>query len=424
MPITLPAILAVIASVIWAWLGVARGFFWRVSEGGQKPLTDEGAEFARRALGKTVSSRRDRADPSLRQFPGRVVAVVPARNEADVIGTVIPFLLSQSVATSSAADGIGMRVILIDDNSADGTADVARRAAESAGKASKLSVIAGEPLPAGWSGKLWAVHQGIEQACQFAPEWLLLTDADVVHGPDTLAKLGMIAEYGNYDLVSFMVKLHCASLAEKLLIPAFVYFFFMLYPPAWIRDPQRPTAGAAGGCMLVRLASLDRAGGISTIRNALIDDCALAQLLKRHGGGLWLGLSKTSCSLRQYETFSAVGKMISRTAFHQLRHSFWLLAGTVLGLTLTFLLPPALLLTGARLPMILGAVAWAVMMATYVPMVRFYGLNPAWALSLPAAALFYLGATVHSAVKYWTGRGGEWKERVQDRTAGPSLRSG
>jgi len=375
----IPTYLGAIAVAIWAWLALARGFFWRVD--------------------------RATAAAAEKEFPGKLVAVMPARDEADVIGTVIPSLLRQTVE---------MPVILVDDNSVDGTVDIAWRAAQGAGKAEALIVVRGAPLPPGWSGKLWAVHQGIERARQFNAEWLLLADADVLHGSEAVARLGVIASEGNYDLVSFMVMLHCASLAEKLLIPAFVYFFFMLYPPAWIRDPRRSRAGAAGGCVLLRRAALDRAGGVEAVRGALIDDCSLARAVKQQGGAVWLGLTDESRSLRRYESFGAVGSMISRTAFHQLRHSSLLLLTTVAAMAVTFLTPPALLLTGARWPMILGAAAWAVMTVTYVPMVRYYGLSPLWASTLPAAAVFYLGATVHSAVRYWLGRGGQWKGRVQD----------
>lgn len=372
--------IATLTVVTWAYLAFARGAFWR--------LTD---------------ARPGAADPA--KFPGSLVAVVPARNEAELIGTVIASLLNQSVA---------MTVILVDDESTDGTADVARQAAEKIGKADALAVIRSQPLPAGWTGKLWAMHQGTERARSFNPAWLLFTDADVLHGAETVANLGLIASQGDYDLVSFMVKLHCESLAEKLLIPAFVYFFFMLYPPAWIRDIRRSTAGAAGGCMLVKTENLERAGGIEAIRGAVIDDCSLARLLKQHGGKLWIGLNDQSQSLRRYETFSDVEEMVSRTAFNQLKHSTWLLIGTIAGMVITYLAPPLLLLTAGMLPIVMGAAAWAAMTITYSTMVRYYRLNPAWALTLPLAALFYLGATIHSAVKYWRGIGGEWKGRVQD----------
>lgn len=373
---------AVLAVAIWAYLAFARGSFWQIKS--PRP------------------SASDRAD-----LAGSVVAVVPARNEAEVIGPVITSLLNQTVA---------MPVVLVDDESSDGTADVARRAAEQTGKTDALITIRGKRLPAGWTGKLWSMHQGIEYARAHAihPEWLLLVDADVWQGPDTVVNLALIASQGPYDLVSFMVKLHCESFPERLLIPAFVYFFFMLYPPAWIRDARRSTAGAAGGCMLVRTEVLERAGGLESIRSAVIDDCSLAQLLKQHHARLWLGLTDQSQSLRRYETFSQIERMISRTAFNQLKHSYFLLLGTIAGMVITYLAPPLLLLTHNRVTVIMGALAWAAMTITYSTIVRYYRLNPAWALTLPLAALFYLGATIHSAFKYWSGCGGDWKGRIQD----------
>jgi hopene-associated glycosyltransferase HpnB len=359
---------------------LARGSFWRIES--TKPDTSDKAGFF-----------------------GGIVAVVPARNEAELIGPVITSLLNQRVA---------MPVVLVDDESTDGTADVARRASEEAGKADALIVIQSKPLPAGWTGKLWAMHQGIERARALNPAWLMLADADVLHGPETVANLGLIASDGHYDLVSFMVKLQCESLPEKLLIPAFVYFFFMLYPPAWIRATRRSTAGAAGGCMLVRANTLERAGGLQSIRGAVIDDCSMARLLKQHDGSLWIGLTDQSQSLRRYETFSEIEHMVSRTAFNQLQHSSLLLLCTIAGMVITYLAPPLLLLTRSRLTIVMGTAAWAAMTMTYSAMVRYYRLNPAWALTLPLAALFYLGATMHSAVKYWNGTGGDWKGRVQD----------
>jgi len=371
---------ATLTAVTWSYLAFARGAFWRI-KGAKLDASDNAG------------------------FSGGVVAVVPARNEAELIGPVVTSLLNQSVA---------MPVFLVDDESTDGTADVARRASEKAGKTDALIVIQSKPLPAGWTGKLWSMHQGIERARAFNPAWLMLADADVLHGAETVENLGLIASHGEYDLVSFMVKLHCESLPEKLLIPAFVYFFFMLYPPAWIRDTRRSTAGAAGGCMLVRAETLERAGGLEATRGALIDDCSLARLLKQHGARLWIGLTDQSQSLRRYETFSDVEHMVSRTAFNQLKHSSLLLLCTIAGMAITYLAPPLLLLTRSRLTFIMGAAAWATMTMTYSTMVRYYRLNPAWALTLPLAALFYLGATMHSAVKYWNGSGGDWKGRVQD----------
>ena len=371
---------AVLSVLTWSYLAFARGSFWRLKDA--KPAASDRAGFR-----------------------GGVVAVVPARNEAELIGPVVTSLLNQNVA---------MPVLLVDDESTDGTADVARCAAEKAGKSDALIVIQSQPLPKGWTGKLWAMHQGIERARAMNPAWLLLVDADVLHGPETVANLSLIASQGPYDLVSFMVKLHCESLPERLLIPAFVYFFFMLYPPAWIRDSWRSTAGAAGGCMLLKGETLERAGGLESIRGALIDDCSLARLLKQHNGRLWIGLSDQSRSVRRYDTFSHIERMISRTAFHQLKHSPLLLLCTIAGMVITYLAPPLFLLTGSRLTIFMGAAAWAAMTITYSNMVRYYRLNPAWALTLPLAALFYLGATIHSAVKYWNGRGGDWKGRIQD----------
>ena len=371
---------ATLTAVTWFYLAFARGAFWRIKSA--KP------------------------DASFKPgFSGGVVAVVPARNEAELIGPVVTSLLNQCVA---------MTVVLVDDESTDGTADVAQRASKKAGKADALILVQSKPLPVGWTGKLWSMHQGVERARALNPAWLMLADADVLHGPETVANLDVIASRGDYDLVSFMVKLHCESLPEKLLIPAFVYFFFMLYPPAWIRDTRRSTAGAAGGCMLVRAETLERAGGLESIRGAVIDDCSLARLLKQHGGKLWMGLNDESQSLRRYGTFSDIEHMISRTAFNQLKHSSLLLLCTIAGMVITYLAPPLLFLTHSRLTIFMGAAAWAAMTITYSTMVRYYRLNPAWALTLPLAALFYLGATMHSAVKYWNGSGGDWKGRVQD----------
>jgi len=376
----LATIVATLTAVTWSYLALARGSFWRL---------------------KIASVRA--SDKS--GFSGCVAAIVPARDEAELIGPVVTSLLNQRVA---------VYVLLVDDESTDGTTEVAQRAAEKAGKADALIVIQSKPLPAGWTGKLCAMHQGIERARALHPAWLMLADADVLHDAETVANLEFIASQGHYDLVSFMVKLHCESLPEKLLIPAFVYFFFMLYPPAWVRDARRSTAGAAGGCLLVSSETLERAGGLEATRGALIDDCSLAKLLKQHGGRLWMGLTDQSQSLRRYETFSDIEHMVSRTAFNQLNHSLLLLLGTVAGMVITYVSPPLLLLTGSRLAFIMGAAAWAAMTVTYSTMVRYYRLNALWALALPLAALFYLGATMHSAVKYWSGSGGDWKGRVQD----------
>ena len=373
---------AMLCLAIWIYLLTARGGFWK------------------------VASLTSQVRP-LNQIDGTLAVVIPARDEADVIGSTIESLLTQTCAES-------VHLLVVDDHSSDRTAEVARDAAHRAGRPESLSVINGSPLPAGWTGKLWAVQQGVEQAMRLRPRFLLLTDADVHHSPDNVATLVAIAEKGNYDLTSFMVKLHCQTLAERFLIPPFVFFFFLLYPPAWIRDSGRTAAGAAGGCMLVRPEALQHAGGITAIRGEIIDDCALALAIKQSGGRVWLGVTPDTCSTRAYGTFGEIERMISRTAFNQLRHSLWILLGALLGLTLTYLLPLGLLLSRNAILAILGTVSWLLMTAAFLPTVQFYGLSPAWALTLPLSACFYMLATIHSAIKFWSGRGGEWKGRVQD----------
>jgi hopene-associated glycosyltransferase HpnB len=271
-------------------------------------------------------------------------------------------------------------------------------------------------LPPGWSGKLWAVSEGLARIGE--ADYVLLTDADIVHGPGTVAELVGRAEAGGYDLVSLMALLRCESVAERLLVPAFVFFFFMLYPPEWTADPHRRTAGAAGGCILIRREMLHRIGGVASVRGEIIDDCALAAAVKRAGGRLWLGTTRDMRSLRVYGTFAEIGRMVSRTAFAQLRHSGWLLAGTAAGMAITYLAPPVLALRGNPL----AAAAWLAMSVAYAPMLRFYRRSALWAPLLPAVAAFYMGATVHSALRYWAGAGGEWKGRLQDATTRPARR--
>jgi hopene-associated glycosyltransferase HpnB len=373
--------LAAVPVVIWGVLLFARGGFWRVRDLGLPRLSFTS--------------------------PRRVAAVIPARNEADVIARCVASLLN-------AASPDSFHRYLVDDDSSDGTAQAARSAAEALGKSVCLTIIPGTPPPAGWTGKLWAMEQGIARARDYHPDFLLLTDADIVHDPVSLASLVALAESRDLDVASLMVRLHCKSFAEKLMIPAFVFFFFSLYPPRWIAQTGARTAGAAGGCILIRPDALDRAGGLAAIRGEIIDDCALAAAVKRSGGKLWLGLADDTVSVRPYGSFSAIEHMIARTAFNQLGHSTVLLLLAVISLLLAFALPVALLLTGKTIPVVLGLLALAAMFVAYVPMVRFYRLTPLWAVSLPCAAVFYLGATLWSAVSYWSGAGGRWKGRVQD----------
>jgi hopene-associated glycosyltransferase HpnB len=378
---------AALPLAIWLYLLVARGGFWRVS----RSLQPQSAA----AAAATGSGGR------------RVVAVVPARNEAEGIGKAVSSLLAQTLAPP-------LHVIVIDDGSTDGTAEEARRAAETTGAGGQLTVLEGTPLAPGWTGKLWAMSQGVATAIAHDPDFLLLTDADIEYAPGELAALADKAEAEHLDLVSLMVRLSTVTFAERSLIPAFVFFFLKLYPPAWIASARSSVAGAAGGCMLIRPESLARAGGLAAIRGCIIDDCALARAVKSSGGRVWLGLARETRSLRVYGSFAEIGAMISRTAFNQLRHSYLALAATLLGLAVTYLAPPLLLLTRVPVAMGLGAVAWLLMSACYLPMVRFYRVSPAYALTLPAVALFYAAATVHSAVQYLSGRGGKWKGRAQD----------
>lgn len=393
---------------IWLYLLGARGGFWRVAR--HLPRHVMSVSPALPPAG--TDGPRPSANPTLTEAPRarRVVAVIPARNEAAVIGAAVGSLLRQELAGS-------IHVVVVDDGSTDGTAGAALEAAAAAGASERITVIEGAPLAPGWSGKLWAMSQGIAAATVHDPEYLLLTDADIEHDPEDVASLLATAEAGGLDLTSSMVRLSTTSFAEQCLIPAFVFFFFKLYPPAWIGSPRARTAGAAGGCMLIRPAALARIGGIAAIRSALIDDCALARAVKASGGSIALGLTRSARSVRVYGSFAEIGRMIARTAFHQLRHSYLLLAATLLGLAVTYLLPPLLLLTGDPLAMTLGAAAWALMTLAYLPMVRFYGLSALRAFALPAIAAFYAGATLRSAVEYSLGRGGRWKGRVQDARA-------
>ncbi|WP_206237896.1 glycosyltransferase [Novosphingobium terrae] len=326
-----------------------------------------------------------------------VVAVVPARDEADVI--------ARSIGSLAAQDYPGrFRIVLVDDNSSDGTGDIARALGSD-----RLTVISGQPLAAGWTGKLWAVHQGIAQAG--TPQFLWLTDADIEHAPDTLRTLVGIALGGRRRLVSFMAKLHCNTWAEKLLIPAFIWFFMMLYPFNWV-NRRGPVAGAAGGCVLVERSALEEAGGIAAMRGALIDDCTLGGLIKKTGP-IWLGLTDRSRSIRPYTGWREIGMMIARSAYAQLRYNPALLVVTVLGLALVFLAPWALAFTQIGVAGWGGGLACGLMLALYLPVLAFYRRSSLWVVALPLVAVFYLGCTLYSAQAYYRGRGGMWKGRAQ-----------
>jgi hopene-associated glycosyltransferase HpnB len=342
--------------------------------------------------------------------PRTVTAVIPARDEAAVIGRAVSSLLTQRY------DG-ALHLILVDDHSKDGTAAVAREAAAALEAADRLTVIAASPLPRGWTGKLWAQRHGIAAARPREPDYLLLTDADIAHAPDNLATLVARAEDGGYDLVSLMVKLHCRTGSERLLIPAFVFFFFKLYPPRHVADPARRIAAAAGGCMLIRRETLERIGGVDSIRGEIIDDCALARRVKAVGK-VWLGASDNTLSMREYGSWRPIWDMIARCAFAQIGYSAPALLGTVAAMAIVYLAPPVLLLVGPTPARVLGAASWAGMSAAFVPVLRLYRVPVALAPLLPAAALFYTAATVWSAIQHWRGRGGRWKGRFQASAAG------
>jgi hopene-associated glycosyltransferase HpnB len=373
--------IAVVPILIWVYLLIGRGWFWRAAPPRANVLSPGAAR--------------------------RVVVLIPARNEAGVIGTAITSLARQ------AFDGL-IHLIVIDDGSSDGTAEAAQAAARAAGVLARFELLESAALPSGWTGKLWALSQGVAAAAARGADYLLFSDADTCHGPASIASLVAEAEACDRDLVSHMVKLSTATSAERLLVPAFVFFFFKLYPPAWIADPGRKLAAAAGGCLLIRPQALARAGGLERIRSHIIDDCALARVVKDSGSRISLELAADTRSLRSYRSSAEIGAMISRTAFAQLRHSYLLLVATLLGLFLTYLLPAALLLSGGPALICLGLTALILMSLCYLPMVRFYGLSPLWSVCLPLIALFYSGAVIHSAVQYARGSGGKWKGRVQD----------
>jgi hopene-associated glycosyltransferase HpnB len=368
-----------LALASWIYLLAARGRFWMAAD------------------------RDDAAVPAPAAWPA-VAAVVPARDEVEVIAESIGSLLAQDYAGP-------FRVILVDDDSSDGTADAARAAAERLGRAERLQVLKAAPLAAGWTGKLSAMTQGVACAGD-APKYLLLTDADIAHAPDNLRNLVAQAEAKGLVLASLMAKLHCATWAERMLIPAFVFFFQMLFPFRWAADPRRKLAAAAGGCMLADRRALEAAGGLAAIRAAIIDDCALGALMKRQGR-IWIGLTDRARSIRPYATLGEIGKMISRSAYAQLDYSALILAGTLVGLALVFLAPAGLALFATGPARLMGAAAWLAMALSFQPMLRFYRLSPLWGAALPAIAALYAGFTFQSALDVWRGRGGMWKGRAQ-----------
>ena len=443
--------LTVLSWLIWIGLIGFWGQFWRADQ--RLEDRDGGLEIKGQA----------QASPP----PPSVCAIIPARNEADLLPTTVRSLLLQTYPGQFS-------IILVDDQSTDGTGEAAQQVAERIGQSARLTVISGQPLPAGWTGKLWAMDQGIRQAQQrpSPPDYFLFTDADIEHSPANLQQLVTKAEQDHLDLVSLMVLLRCQSCWEKLLIPAFVFFFQLLYPFPWVNDPAKKTAAAAGGCILIRRQALERVGGLQVVRQALIDDCSLAAAVKSSGGDggdggdggedletqhvasgtmrhkagekkiqnpkskiqnpkskiqnpsfstpptgkIWLGLTQSTRSLRSYPSLQIIWDMVARTAYTQLGYSPLLLLGTVLGILLVYLAAPAATVWGVVSSnwglAIAGLAGWLLMAWAYWPTLRLYRCSPLLAFCLPAIAFLYTLMTLDSALRYWRGQGGAWKGRV------------
>jgi hopene-associated glycosyltransferase HpnB len=376
-------ILGIVTLAIWLHLFFGRGWFWRV---------------------KSLDADADRAKPPA-LFP-KIIAVVPARNVAETIGEAVTSLVSQDYP------GV-FSIVVVDDHSEDATAAIASRVSLEHGAEEKVRVVAASALPEGWTGKLWALNEGVVTTAAEAPAFYWFTDADITHAPGTLRKLVARAKQDNFGLASLMVLLQAKTLPERALIPAFLYFFLMLFPPQWIADEDLSTAGAAGGCILLRREALERIGGLVSIRGEVIDDCALARAVKESGGRVWMGLTRESASLRAYGTFGEIRDLIARTAFTQLRYSTLFLAGTLAGMFLTYLAPVMLLFVHDSTAKLLGLLAWLLMTLSFLRTLRFYRLSAVWAPLLPLTALFYSYATWLSAARYWMGKGGLWKGRAQ-----------
>jgi hopene-associated glycosyltransferase HpnB len=382
---TATELIGILSLMVWIYLLAGRGAFWRARE------------------------RDDTTEPvcggDVKAWPA-VVAVVPARDEANIIGRSIASLLRQDYPGA-------FRVIVVDDQSGDGTVNAVRAASREMSGNDRLEIVTGRDPPGSWTGKVWALHQGIERARRGAGhEFLLLTDADIEHAADNLRLLVSRSAAGGLVCASLMARLRCKSLAERALIPAFVFFFALLFPFRWVNRPRNKTAAAAGGCMLVRCAALEAVGGIASIRGEIIDDCALARRLKRRGP-VWLGLSDRAISLRRYEDADEIRRMVARSAYAQLRYSPLLLAGAVLAMALTFWAPPILALFDADGARLAALAAWGAMAIAFQPTLRFYRLSPLWGVALPAIAAGYAVFTIESAIQHWRGRGGMWKGRVQ-----------
>jgi hopene-associated glycosyltransferase HpnB len=337
---------------------------------------------------------------------------MPARDEAATIARCLRSVLSQDYPGR-------LDVVVVDDNSHDGTAAVAAEAAKAIGASDRLTVLHGQPLPPDWAGKVWAVKQGIDFVHNQgrSPKYLLLTDADIAYAPQALQRLVSRAENGPTVLTSVMAKLRCESFAERCFMPAFIFFFQMLYPFSWVNRREHATAAAAGGCMLVRADALSASGGMAAIRSAIIDDCALARQLKPVGP-IWLGLSNRVQSIRPFDGVEPIRQMVARYAYAELGYSPLRLAGATAGMAVTFLAGPLLTVFGTGTVAWLGLAAWAAMTVAFQPTLRLYGLIPVWGIAVPLIALAYMTWTIESALQYACGRGGAWKGRFQSPARG------
>jgi hopene-associated glycosyltransferase HpnB len=382
--------LTLLSLVIWLFLILFWGQFWRVNH--------------------QLEANQDK-DIDNNTLP-TVCVIIPARNEADVIPVSLRSLLLQDYPGK-------FTIFLVDDQSSDGTANVAQEVAHNLDKTQQLQIVTSTSLPPGWTGKLWAMEQGLQTASTLTPDYFLLTDADIEHDPSNLHRLVAKAEAQKLDLVSIMVRLRCQSFWEQLLIPAFVFFFQKLYPFSWVNNPKKATAAAAGGCILIHSEALNRIGGLQIIRQALIDDCSLAKAVKSTHGKIWLGLSTLTYSLRPYDSLKTIWDMVARSAYTQLNYSPFLLIGSLLGMTLVYLLPPIAIIFGLVLGnwiiTLISFIGYLLMTFAYFPIIRFYKCSPVFAFSLPIIAFLYTSMTIDSALQHWQGRGGAWKGRVYAR---------
>jgi hopene-associated glycosyltransferase HpnB len=401
-------VVAFLSLVIWLFLLFFRGQFWDAKTILENEEIRENTDFENNQVLNNLDTKKP-----------LICAVIPARNEAELISVTMRSLchsLRVSLCDSlGVSESILNKIYLVDDNSTDATATIARETAANLNQSENIRVISAESLPPGWSGKLWAMEQGIQAASKNKPDYLLLTDADIQHHPDAIKRLINKAVNEDLDLVSVMVQLRCESFWEQLLIPAFVFFFQKLYPFSWVNNPSKSTAAAAGGCILIRRQALEAIGGIQTVKAALIDDCSLAAAIKKNGK-IWLGLSTSTVSLRPYPHLSTIWDMIARTAFTQLNYSPLLLVGTVIGMVIIYLVPVFAavfgIFTANWLMAVIGLAGYLIMIIAYTPIIKLYKCPPLFSLCLPVIGFLYTLMTIDSALRHWQGKGGAWKGRV------------